>query len=96
MPIVTHPVRSPLYDTIADVLLAHEPDAIVLPCMVPGFTDAKSFTRLGAKWYGFSPVKLTKSLRFADLFHGNDERVDVESLVLSTQLWEALAHDLVG
>ena len=30
------------------------------------------------------------------MFHGNDERVDQESLPLSTQLWEAVARDLVG
>jgi hypothetical protein len=30
------------------------------------------------------------------MFHGNDERVDQESLSLSTQLWEAVARDLVG
>ena len=29
------------------------------------------------------------------MFHGNDERVDVESLVLSTRLWEGLARDLL-
>ena len=33
---------------------------------------------------------------FATMFHGNDERVDQESLALSTQLWEAVARDLVG
>ena len=27
---------------------------------------------------------------------GNDERVDIESLVLSTRLWEGLATELVG
>lgn len=30
------------------------------------------------------------------MFHGDDERLDVESLSLSTQMWEALAADLVG
>jgi acetylornithine deacetylase/succinyl-diaminopimelate desuccinylase-like protein len=30
------------------------------------------------------------------MFHGNDERVDIESLVLSTRLWEALATDLLA
>jgi hypothetical protein len=30
------------------------------------------------------------------MFHGNDEKVDQESLALSTQLWEAVARDLVG
>ena len=30
------------------------------------------------------------------MFHGQDERVDQESLDLSTQLWLALAEDLLG
>ena len=30
------------------------------------------------------------------MFHGDDERVDVESLRLSTELWEHLAHDLLA
>jgi hypothetical protein len=29
------------------------------------------------------------------MFHGNDERVDQESLALSTQMWEAVARDLL-
>ena len=29
------------------------------------------------------------------MFHGNDERVDQESLALSTQLWEAVARDFL-
>jgi hypothetical protein len=29
------------------------------------------------------------------MFHGNDERVDQESLRLSTELWEAVAQDLL-
>ena len=29
------------------------------------------------------------------MFHGDDERVDVESLRLSTEMWEALGHDLL-
>ena len=33
---------------------------------------------------------------FASMFHGNDERVDQESLRLSTELWMALAHEFLG
>jgi acetylornithine deacetylase/succinyl-diaminopimelate desuccinylase-like protein len=77
---VTEPVRSPLYDVIERAVLEREPGAVVVPYMIPGFTDAKYFTSLGAKWYGFSPVKMPKGLRFAELFHGNDERVPVEGL----------------
>ena len=33
---------------------------------------------------------------FAAMFHGDDERIDQESLRLSTDLWLALAHDFLG
>jgi acetylornithine deacetylase/succinyl-diaminopimelate desuccinylase-like protein len=29
------------------------------------------------------------------MFHGNDERVDIDSLVLSAKLWDGLARDLL-
>jgi acetylornithine deacetylase/succinyl-diaminopimelate desuccinylase-like protein len=29
------------------------------------------------------------------MFHGHDERIDVDSLRLTTQLWDLLAHDLL-
>jgi acetylornithine deacetylase/succinyl-diaminopimelate desuccinylase-like protein len=60
---VTEPIESPLWSTIRDAVLAREPDAVVVPYMIPGFTDAKYFTSLGMKWYGFSPVKKQKKPR---------------------------------
>ena len=33
---------------------------------------------------------------YGTMFHGDDERVDVESLRLSTLLWEAVAEDLLS
>jgi hypothetical protein len=30
------------------------------------------------------------------MFHGNDERVDVESLRLSAEMWEALCKEFLG
>jgi acetylornithine deacetylase/succinyl-diaminopimelate desuccinylase-like protein len=85
-PVVTEPMHSPLWDTISRVLSVREPEAVVVPYLMPGFTDAKSFTQLGAKWYGFSPVKLPRGLRFADLFHGHDERIPVEGLRWGTSV----------
>ncbi len=32
---------------------------------------------------------------YASMFHGDNERVDLESLRLSTELWEATARDLL-
>ncbi len=91
-PVETHPKESPLYQTIVDVLRAREPDATPVPYMLPGFTDAKSFTRLGARWYGFAPVRLPPDMRFADMFHGHNERIPIDGLrwgteVLTEVLW---------
>jgi acetylornithine deacetylase/succinyl-diaminopimelate desuccinylase-like protein len=61
--------------------------------MIPGFTDAKSFTRLGARWYGFAPVKLPPGMRFADMFHGHDERIPIDGLRWGT---EVLADVVTG
>lgn len=85
-PIVTDPFRSPVWDAIVLVLGQREPDAVVAPYLMPGSTDAKAFTRLGTRWYGFAPVKLPKGLRFADLYHGTDERIPVDGLRWGTEV----------
>ena len=33
---------------------------------------------------------------FGTRFHGNDERIDVESLGLSTEFWYGIAKEIVG
>ena len=33
---------------------------------------------------------------FAERFHGNDERIDIESMALSTQFFIDVAHDFLG
>ncbi len=85
-PVVTEPRESPLLDTILGVMGDTEPHAPVVPYLLPGFTDAKAFTRLGTRWYGFAPVKLPKDIRFADLFHGHDERIPVAGLRWGTKV----------
>ncbi|MFT7578803.1 MAG: acetylornithine deacetylase/succinyl-diaminopimelate desuccinylase-like protein [Myxococcota bacterium] len=85
-PVETLPRESPLLDTIISVMKEVEPTAPVVPYLLPGFTDAKAFTQLGARWYGFAPVKMPPEIRFADLFHGHNERIPVEGLRWGTQV----------
>jgi acetylornithine deacetylase/succinyl-diaminopimelate desuccinylase-like protein len=62
-----------------------------------GFTDARVFRDLGAVAYGaglFSPA--VDPADFGRRFHGHDERVDVESLRLTTELWERVVLDLMS
>lgn len=97
-PTVTEPAASPLYDVIARQVLAREPDAVVVPYMIPGFTDAKYFTQLGARWYGFSPVKIERGsgIRFADMFHGHDERIPIAGLHWGAEVLDAVVREFAG
>ncbi|GAA1909102.1 M20/M25/M40 family metallo-hydrolase [Nocardioides lentus] len=74
------PYDGALVDTMTRSLLAEDPDAIVAPYLMSGGTDAKHFTRLGMRTYGFAPLRLPDDLDFTALFHGVDERVPVDAL----------------
>jgi len=93
---VTEPVESPLFDTIRRQINAREPDAVVVPYMIPGFTDGKYFSQLGARWYGFAPIKIEKDsgIRFADMFHGNDERIPIAGLHWGTEVLDAVVREI--
>ena len=92
-PMQTEPMVTPLYDTITGVLGERFPEAVVVPYLLPGFTDAKSFTRNGSTWVGFAPVRLPKGMRFADMFHGHNERIPVDGLRWGTEvLWDVVTR----
>ena len=87
------PVDTHMWDVLADIIAEAHPGSPLQPGLIVGGTDARFFREKGAVAYGaglFSP-KVTYET-FAKRFHGHDERVDVESLGLSTQLWIDVAH----
>ena len=61
-------------------LTAEDPGAAVVPFMMSAGTDAKAWSRLGVRCFGFAPLRLPAELDFVALFHGFDERVPIESL----------------
>ncbi|KOX34886.1 hypothetical protein ADK67_02735 [Saccharothrix sp. NRRL B-16348] len=69
-----------LVDAMTASITAEDPGAKVLPYMLSGGTDAKSFQELGIRNFGFAPLKLPADLDFSGLFHGVDERVPVDAL----------------
>ncbi len=69
-----------LVDAMNAALLAADPGARTVPYMMSGGTDAKAFSRLGIRCFGFAPLRLPPDLDFAALFHGVDERVPVDAL----------------
>jgi len=96
-PATASPVDTPLWDAMGRVTSRLCEGSALVPMMMVGGTDNRYFRRAGAVGYGFG--LFSERLRFEDfasMFHGNDERVDQESLRLSTELWMALAHDFLG
>lgn len=77
---VETPFEGPLVTAMRDSLLASDPDATVQPFLMSGGTDAKAWSRLGIRCFGFSPLRLPPDLDFTALFHGVDERVPVDAL----------------
>lgn len=69
-----------IVEAMAAALRAEDPIGRPIPYMMSGGTDAKSFSELGIRNYGFTPLMLPPDLDFSSLFHGIDERVPIEAL----------------
>jgi acetylornithine deacetylase/succinyl-diaminopimelate desuccinylase-like protein len=81
----------PITQYITEVIGRHDPEGIVVRTMIPGFTDAKAYSQMGAKCWGFSPVQLPPGVSFSAMFHGNDERIPVDGFRWGLRV----LHDLV-
>jgi len=69
-----------LFGIIEEELRAAHPGAVVVPNLIPAYTDGRYFSRLGTTWYGFSPLRmpLEPGPSFASLIHGFDERLPLD------------------
>jgi len=76
----------PSIDLMAAALRAEDPHAVPVPYMLSGGTDAKAFSTLGIRCYGFAPLQLPPALDFGALFHGVDERVPLDALRFGTRV----------
>jgi acetylornithine deacetylase/succinyl-diaminopimelate desuccinylase-like protein len=79
-PAVETSFDGPLVAAMDAALRAEDPAARTVPYMISGGTDAKAFSQLGIRCFGFSPLRLPPELDFASLFHGIDERVPTDGL----------------
>jgi acetylornithine deacetylase/succinyl-diaminopimelate desuccinylase-like protein len=91
------PVDTPLWDAINRAATAVYPHGVCIPSLTTGGTDARFFRALGVPAYGMALYSRAMTLaQYSSMFHGNDERVDQESLRLTTELYGAVARDLLG
>jgi acetylornithine deacetylase/succinyl-diaminopimelate desuccinylase-like protein len=96
-PASTSPIDTPLWDALQRVSSIFYPGATNVPFLTVGATDARYTRTLGSVSYGFGLHSTAIGFeQYGAMFHGIDERVDVESLRLSNEMWMALARDFLG
>src|SRR3954471_15027426 len=91
------PFDTPLWDALTRASARFYADTPLVPQLCVGATDGRFFRQAGSVAYGYGLFSQRTSYDdYVRMFHGDDERVDVESLRLSTELWDAVARDVVS
>ncbi len=87
------PSSTPLWDVLADVTRSVHDGAELVPAMLAAWTDASWLRGAGTITYGFGLLSETLTRgEYWSRFHGVDERIDLESLELSTLGWQQVAR----
>lgn len=74
-----------LFDFLGDVIQRIDPDGIAVPLLMPAFTDARHFARIGIQTYGFTPMRLPPEFKFSETVHGANERIPVAALAFGVR-----------
>ncbi|MFT4976342.1 MAG: acetylornithine deacetylase/succinyl-diaminopimelate desuccinylase-like protein, partial [Myxococcota bacterium] len=95
MPASVTDTDDPITAQIDTVLKRHDDRAVPIRNLIPGFTDAKAYTELGMKCWGFSPLKLPPGVPFSAMFHGHNERVPIDGVRWGLAVLVDLVSELV-
>jgi acetylornithine deacetylase/succinyl-diaminopimelate desuccinylase-like protein len=87
---------TPLFELIKETIEAADPGSRAIPWMIPGATDNKFYSKLGAACYGFSPVRLEPHMPFGSLYHGNDERLPIEGFNWGLKVYAGVVLKFLG
>jgi acetylornithine deacetylase/succinyl-diaminopimelate desuccinylase-like protein len=92
------PVESPLMDVIREWVAEREPGATVVPSILPGYTDSRTWRDVfpDCVAYGFFPHAHMTSHETNPLIHSADERIDVRDLALATEFFGYAARRILG
>jgi acetylornithine deacetylase/succinyl-diaminopimelate desuccinylase-like protein len=91
------PLESPLMDAIRSWIGEHDPEGRIVPTMLPGFTDSRTFRAAfpDAIAYGFFPQRHMTLYETAPLIHSADERIDVRDLGFAAQFFYDVSRALL-
>ena len=73
-------VDSPAFEAMAAAVRSEDPNAIAVPFLVSGGTDAKAFATLGITGHGFTPMWLPEGFDLLSQFHADDEHLPLTAL----------------
>ena len=92
------PVESELMGVISRWVEANDPGARVVPTILPGFTDSRTFRDAfpGVIAYGFMPHRHMTLCESAPLIHSANERIDVRDLDFAARFFTDVTKELLG
>jgi len=95
MPAASQDPNDPILKIFEKHIKQYDPEAIVVPNLIPGFTDGSHYSRLGIKYFGFSPLKLKPGESFQQLFHGFNERISIDGYKFGLRIFIETIAELV-
>jgi acetylornithine deacetylase/succinyl-diaminopimelate desuccinylase-like protein len=92
------PLDTPLMDAIRGWVARTDPEARVVPTMLPAFTDSRTFREAfpDVVAYGFFPQREKTLYEAWPLMHGKDERIGVHDLGLAASCYRDVVEELLG
>jgi acetylornithine deacetylase/succinyl-diaminopimelate desuccinylase-like protein len=92
------PVDTELYAAIESWVAREDPEARVVPTILPGFTDSRTFRKTFPEVvaYGWFPQRHQSLYETAPLVHSADERIDVRDLGYATRCYADLIKERLG
>ncbi|HEX4692874.1 MAG TPA: M20/M25/M40 family metallo-hydrolase [Solirubrobacteraceae bacterium] len=91
------PFDSPLADAITAWIGEQEPDALLVPVVLPAFTDSRTFRDAfpDCVAYGFFPQRHQSLYETWPLIHSANERIDVRDLAFAASFFHDLPERLL-
>jgi acetylornithine deacetylase/succinyl-diaminopimelate desuccinylase-like protein len=92
------PIHSKVTEFIGRWIAERDPDAVLVPVVLPGFTDSRTFRDAFPECdaYGFFPHRHENRYATDPLIHGADERIDVRDLAFAAEFFRDLAVEMLG
>jgi acetylornithine deacetylase/succinyl-diaminopimelate desuccinylase-like protein len=92
------PPASPLMDAIAGWIGREDPGARIVPTILPGFTDSRTWRAAfpDCVAYGFFPQREMNLYEVGPLWHAADERIDRRDLEWATTFFADMAREICG